>query len=280
MGQNKKRISLYSLVIANILIWSFYFSIHQNDFHIKIYDVGQGDSIFLRTAGGYTILIDGGPNAKVVQYLGEDIPFYSRKIDLLILTHPQSDHLTGLMEVIKRYDIGSLWVSDSDNNSKQFEKWKSQLTDQQIEPQIVSQGDKMVFSDGTQVLVLWPKPNATSSDLNDLSVVTLISYGSFDALLTGDAEENNQPYSQNIPDIEVLKVPHHGSKTAVSKNFVAAVSPEVGVISVGSKNPYGHPREETIKILQDFGSKVYTTAQNGTVEIVSDGKSWYTTTQR
>ena len=182
--RNKKRISFYSVIIVNILIWSFYFSTPQYDLHIKIYDVGQGDSIFLRTAGGYTILIDGGPNAKVTQYLGEDIPFYSRKIDLLILTHPQADHLTGLLEVIKRYDIGSLWISDSENNSKLFEKWKSQLTIQKIEPQVVSQGDKMVFPDGTQVLVLWPQPNATSSNLNDLSVVTLVSYGSFEALLT------------------------------------------------------------------------------------------------
>ncbi len=280
LGRNKKRISFYSVIIINILVWSFYFSIPQHDLNLKIYDVGQGDAIFLRTAGGYTILVDGGPNNKVIEYLGEDIPFYSRKIDLLILTHPQSDHLTGLIEVIKRYDIGSLWVSDAENISKQFDQWKLQLKEQKIKPQIVVQGDKMVFPDGTEILVVWPKSDTVSSDLNDLSVVTLVTYGSFDALLTGDADKGNQPYSSSVSAIEVFKVPHHGGKEALKEDFASILSPEVSIISVGSKNSYGHPRSEVLNILARIGSEVYTTARNGTVEIVSDGKNWYTNSQR
>lgn len=280
LGQNKKRISLYSLIVANILIWSFYFSISQYDLHLKIYDVGQGDSIFLRTAGGYTILIDGGPNAKVAEYLGEDIAFYSRKIDLLILTHPQADHLTGLLEVVKRYRIGTLWISGVNSKTKIYQDWKQILKEKNIEPKIVYQGDKMNFPDGTKIRVLWPRQDLESDDINAYSIVTLVTFGQFDALLTGDADKPNQPYTSSESEVEVFKVPHHGGKNSIEQNYVETISPEVSIISVGKNQSYGHPRGEVINILEQVGSKVYRTDKNGTVEIVSDGRSWYTSTQR
>lgn len=280
LTRNKKRISFYSVIIVNILIWSFYFSIPQNDLRLKIYDVGQGDAIFLRTAGGYTILIDGGPDAKVAEYLGEDIPFYSRKIDLLILTHPQADHYTGLIEVVKRYQIGTLWHNGQTSKSSGFREFESAVESKGIPTKIVEQGDTLSLPDNTTLRVLWPNTSVESSDPNAYSIVIQVSYGQFDALLTGDADASVQPYTSSTSPVEVFKVPHHGGKNAVKEDFASILSPEISIISVGSKNSYGHPRSEVLNILVKIGSKVYTTAKNGTVEIVSDGRSWYTNTQR
>jgi beta-lactamase superfamily II metal-dependent hydrolase len=198
----------------------------------------------------------------------------------LILTHPQADHLTGLVEVVKRYNIRSLWVSDSVGDSKLYKQWRLVLKDAGIKPVVVSVGDKMVFPDGTEITVLWPKEDLVSEDPNDLSLVATVSYGVFDALLTGDADVNNRFYTSSESEVEVLKVSHHGAKEAVDESFLTTISPEVSAISVGAKNPYGHPREEVVQLLKNFGSKVYRTDKNGTVEIVSDGKSWYTTVKR
>ena len=186
--------------------------------------------------------------------------------------------MSGLIEVLKRYNIESLWISDSTNDSRLFETWQALLKIKEIKPLTVKQGDKMIFPDGTEISVLWPRKNLESKDLNDYSLVTLISYGNFDVLLTGDADRSNQPYTAGSSHVEVFKVPHHGAKTAINEDFVATISPEISVISVGAKNSYGHPRQEVIKSLENFVSKVYRTDKNGTVEIVSDGKSWYTKT--
>jgi competence protein ComEC len=242
--------------------------------------VGQGDSIYIETAGGYSILVDGGPNNKVLQYLGEDLPFYNRKIDLLILTHPQSDHMNGLIEVVKRYQINTLWISDSENKTEAFEEWQDLINSKKLNTKVVSKGDQLKLPDGTVLKVLWPERDHISFDLNQLSIVFLLSFGNFDALLTGDADHAVQPFGLQGVDLEVLKVPHHGSRLAIKQEFLEQVSPEISVISVGARNSYGHPNPELIKRIIDINSEVFRTDQNGTVEIVSDGMSWYTKTQR
>src|SRR4030042_6712560 len=120
LERNRVKLAFLVLVVGNILVWSFFFSLPEGRVHLKLYDVGQGDSIFVRTASGFRILIDGGPDNKVVEYLGKDLPFYSRRIDLLILTHPEADHLTGLIDVVKRYQINNLWVNKSENDSRVY----------------------------------------------------------------------------------------------------------------------------------------------------------------
>lgn len=276
LKQSKIKVSLYVFVVINILVWSFYFSLPDGKLHLKVLDVGQGDAIYLETPGGYRILIDGGPDSHVLKYLGDSIPFYSRKIDLLILTHPQADHLAGLVEVAKRYQIGTLWVSDSENNTKVFSRWQEVLRQKRINKIKVSSGDKIKLPDKTSILVVWPPKLIKSVDLNSTSVVILVSFGKFDALLTGDADRQFQPYTMMNAPVEVFKVPHHGSKTALNEGFVKTLSPQISIISVGEKNSYGHPNQGVINFLETIGSKVYRTDNNGTVEIVSDGNSWYT----
>ena len=278
LRNNKFRLIFNSLIVSNILIWSFFFTLPDNKLHLKIYDVGQGDAIFLRTAKDFRLLIDGGPSNKVLEYLGQDLPFYSKSIDLLILTHPQADHLTGLVEVVKRYNIKTLWISDAKNETRVFGEWQAVLRETDIDPLVVSRGDKLILPDSTEIRVLSPKRQIVNQDVNAASVVVLVSYGDFNALLTGDADRQVQPYTGNEDQVEVFKVPHHGAKESINQNFAATLSPEVSVISVGAKNKYGHPNQNVINFLENLGSKVYRTDKNGTIEIVSDGKSWYTRT--
>jgi competence protein ComEC len=274
LGQNKIKLTALSLIAGNLLIWGFFLSLPDGKLHLKVYDVGQGDSIFLETAAGYKILIDGGPDNKVLGYLGNDLPFYSQRIDLLILTHPEADHLTGLLEVIKRYQIKTLWISNVSNKTRLFEDWQRLLAEKRIPTTIVYQGDKMIFPDKTVVSVLWPRKDAYRSDLNSNSIVVEVSFDNFDALLTGDADQNSQPYTSDSRPVEVFKVPHHGSKTALNVTFVSLIKPAVSIISVGAKNLYGHPSENTINLLKSVGSKVYRTDKNGTIEVVSNGQHW------
>jgi len=271
---NKIKLAALTLLVSNLLVWGFVFSLPDGKLHLKFYDVGQGDAIFLETATGYKILIDGGPSNQVVDYLGKDLPFYSKKLDLLISTHPESDHLTGLLEVVKRYKIKTLWINGGQMDSRVFKSWSALLKEKKLQQVVVYQGDKLVFPDKTQIEVLWPKKDFASSSVNSHAIVVQLSYGQFDAVLTGDADEKVQPYTSSTSHVEVLKVPHHGSKTALNETYLSTLSPEVSIISVGAKNPYGHPSAEAINLLKKTSSKIYRTDKNGTIEVVSNGQSW------
>lgn len=269
------------LFVTCLTIWGLVAFSPEARLSLKFYDVGQGDSIFIRTPKGYTILVDGGPNNKIVGYLDKDMPLWSRNIDLLVLTHPQADHLFGLVEVIKRFKIGKLIVSGVNNDTNLYKLWLKTLKEKNLKPEIVTESSTISTSDTVKFEVLWPDViHPQVADLNEAAIVLKVSYGSFDALLTADADQKVQPYTGNLGGIEVLKVPHHGSKTAMSDSFVKLVSPEIAVFSLGRNNRYGHPGANTLKQLEDINSKIYRTDQNGTVEIVSDGNRWYTVTEK
>ncbi len=245
--------------------------------HLKVYDVGQGDAIFIQTPNGYTILVDGGPNNRVLDHLGKDLGPSERKLDFVILTHPQADHLYGLIEVLRRYEVGQVLVSGVENTTELYQKWTETLKQQGLTPRLVVQGQSLKFPDGVALNFLWPtEEHPAVSDLNHASVVFRLDYGSFNAELTGDGDRQIQPFTSTESEIEVLKVPHHGSKTALNEVYLDQISPEVSIISAGEKNRYGHPNQVLLEQLEEAGSKIYRTDQQGVIEVVSDGKSWYT----
>ncbi len=269
------------LFLACFLVWGLFFFLPRQQLSLKFYDVGQGDSVFIRTPAGYKIVVDGGPNNKVVNYLDKELALWDRKIDLLVLTHPQADHLFGLVEVVKRFKIGKLLISGVDNDTNLYKLWMKTLKEIGINPIIVTQSSTISLSDTVNFGVVWPKEEKPQvSDLNEACIVMKVSYGNFDALLTGDADQKVQPYGSSLSEVEVLKVPHHGSKTAMSDEFVSLIKPQVSVISLGKNNSYGHPGKSTLEQLQKIKSKIFRTDQNGTIEIVSDGDRWYTLTER
>ena len=277
---NKHKFVIIGLSFLAIGIWSVSFRLPDSKLHVKVLSVGQGDSIFIRTPSGYKILVDGGPDDKVLPLLGEELPFYDKSLDLVVATHPQADHIGGLVDVVKRYNVKNIWTSYSESQTQVYSQWRQVLGENNLKTTSVFAGDKMIFPDGLELSVVWPRGKSSYTDSNTTAVVIQIDYKEFEGLLSSDADQQVQPYESGVSDIEFLKVPHHGSKTALKKEYLAKLSPQISVISAGEKNRYGHPNKLLLDMLQNAGTKVFRTDQQGSVEIVSDGTNWYTRTER
>ncbi|PJE68757.1 hypothetical protein COU96_03015 [Candidatus Shapirobacteria bacterium CG10_big_fil_rev_8_21_14_0_10_38_14] len=298
MDSKKTKIFLIGLILLAGLIWATIFQLPDSRLHLIFCDVGQGDAILV-THRSNQILIDGGPDNRVLSCLANHMPFWDREIELVILTHPEADHLTGLIDVIKRYDITQFVVNSVVNDSAGFWEFRETVLAEAASvhsPQAKEEikigplgfkvlwprhrrGDSLVWShfakasrDRQSVLGVASPP----SDINETSIVLQLAFGKFNALLTGDIGFDTEEKLDlaNLPGIEVLKVPHHGSKYSSGEEFLAKLNPELAVISVG-KNRWGHPTEEVLNRLLSVGAKVLRTDQDGEVEIVSDGKNWY-----
>jgi competence protein ComEC len=275
-----------------VLLISFIWTQPDGRLHVVFCNVGQGDAIYIRFADGRDMLIDGGPNDKVLGCLGRHMPFWDRKINIVALSHPEKDHLTGLISVFNRYTVDYYIRSDVAAGTEGFFRLMDIVKEKRIDTRFMIAGDSVTIGD-TFLTVMWPsreqvaygKPSdgernvlGTTLHLNDFSLVLAIRYGIFDVLLTGDADSRVEAKYDKlqafIDPVEILKVPHHGSKTGMTSEFVEWVHPAVSVISVG-KNTYGHPSGEIIDLLKQIGSTVLRTDERGDIEIVSDGKTWY-----
>lgn len=255
--------------------------------HIFFCDVGQGDAAYIRFPDGQDMLIDGGPDNRVLKCLSEAMPFYDRVIDVVLLTHPQSDHLNGLISVVDRYSLNYFIMPEITNDTVGYKKLIRQLADKNIAVRHLYAGAKIRFGNSS-LTVLWPEQQAdilgssSHPDPNLFSMVTRLSYANFDALFTGDSNSSIEAQIAKDgqlslpPDgiVEVLKVPHHGSKTGMLESFIANLAPKLAVVSVGSKNRYGHPTQEALELLGRVGARVLRTDLDGTIEVISDGKTW------
>lgn len=269
------------LSVCLALIGITYFSLPDNKVHDYFFDVGQGDSILVKTVSNYKILVDGGPDSKVTSLLGSTLPFWDRKIDLIVATHPDSDHIKGLTSVIRSYQVGQVWISNVPKDTQAFRDIETAIKAKKIPVYAPILGDSLEFKDGSRVKVLWPKDRAPKFDLVDeTSLVIEFSYKNFSTLLTGDALESTQPYPESKKHINVLKVAHHGARNGTSQSFLQVIKPDISIISAGKGNKYGHPDPFTLDKLKKVGTKIYNTINNGTVEVVSDGKNWYTRTEK
>ncbi len=270
------------LVVANTILWLSVNNTKDKNFVVTFYSVGQGDSALIRTPAGYNILVDGGPNNKISDYLNRDLPINDRDLDLVILTHPHSDHVFGLINVLKDFKVKKVLTSNSMNTSAEFNLWTDTIKNEGIELKYVKATESISFSDGVTFKFNWPDSEQPfkGDDLNEASVVFTLSYKDLDILMMGDADSQVQPYIGDISSVEVLKVPHHGAKTSMADSFINQLKPEIAVISVGEGNRYSHPRPETLDQLEKVGSKVLRTDKNGTVKIVSDGQRWYTQAEK
>lgn len=291
----KKGYLLSGIVTGCILLFTFFSQLPDRKLHIIFCDVGQGDASFIKFPDGKDMLIDGGPGGttpKVLGCLGKYMPLFDRTIDIVVLTHPQEDHLGGLEEVLKRYTVANFVHSDVGNTTKGYETIMKLIAERHIPDRIVGTGEKIRVGN-TTVSVVWPESSFLAekkasnvlgvSNVNDASVVLKLSYGTFDALFPGDADSHVDSDLTKVPlsdpdGIELLKVPHHGSKTGMTEGFFRWLGPiKLAVISVG-KNMYGHPAPETISRLEEDGVEVLRTDEKGNIEIVSDGKNWRVTT--
>jgi len=287
---------IFWLILTAILLWAGVFSLPDNRLHLVFCDVGQGDAILI-TYRQTQILVDGGPNNKVLGCLADNIPFWDRTLEMVILTHPEADHFSGLIDVIKRYNVKQFVVNSIIPESTGlpseappaggaklgFWKFYQVVLDEKVNIYSPQAGDQLKIGP-IELLVLWPKEKLGNQELwlgklNETSIVLQLSFGNFDALLTGDIDfdvEKQVNLSRQRGEIEVLKIAHHGSKYSTGEEFLKKIKPQLAVISVG-KNSFGHPTKEVIEKLRDLDIKILRTDQEGEIKIVSDGKNWYTT---
>ncbi len=275
-----KKITFSILIVlfgGTVITWSVIFSLTpDNVLEVVFFDIGQGDSIFIETPSKRQVLIDGGPDKSVLEKLNEQMPFYDRKIDLIILTHPDADHITGLIEVLGYYQIGHILTSGFQKDTVVYNKWKKLIEEKGIPLSLAQSGQKIFLEENIVLEILWPDQNSikTISSANNASVVGRLVYGQSEILLTGDIEKKIESQLvrhsvSNSLESDILKVPHHGSKTSASYNFLQAVSPEIAVISVGEGNRYKHPSQDVLDRLEN--TTIYRTDKNGDIEVLTDG---------
>lgn len=243
-------------------------------------DVGQGASQLLISPSGRTMLIDGGNNNMEQSMLNYLKQYGVERIDLVIGTHPDADHIGGLDRVIDNHEIGAIYMPKIQANTKTFESLLESIRNKGLKVKTAQAGLELAWDDQVQVTMLAPVERI--DDSNNMSAVIKVSYGRTSFLLTGDAErESEKAMMSSGEDLQadVLLVGHHGSKSSTSLSFLKQVAPKYAVIQVGD-NSYGHPKQEILNRLSKQGIQVYRNDLQGTIEIVSDGQNYEITTER
>ncbi len=280
---------LVLLVLGVALEWP------DNKLHVVACDVGQGDGILI-WRGFSQVVVDGGPNEKIIDCLSDYIPFWDRRIELVVLTNGDADHMTGLIDLVERYKIDQMITNNLVKDTERFKAFRLAVVKAGLPVYAPKMGEEVKVN-GLRFKVLWPEErlgeavvwieNAdekvlgvnsySQSEANEQSVVMKLEYGNFEALLTGDIGSKSERVLINSGlnlRSDVLKVGHHGSRYSSSEAFLEAVKPQLAVISVG-KNRYGHPASETLERLKFEGIQVHRTDEQGNLEVVGDGKKMW-----
>ena len=273
----------FALILLGFFSVVQYVQFHDQKLHLIFCDVGQGDGIIIRTPSGKIILVDGGPDEKILDCLSRHTPFWERTITLMLLSHPHADHLNGLISVVDRY-LTKHFVSEKlANNTTGYNTLHEVLMSKQIPQRNVFLGDSMSMSDGIVLRILSPtkklltetSPNGIIGESKEFAnLITQLSYKDFTALLVGDSQAPQVEAAASLvtSSLDVLQVPHHGSLTGLSEKALTMLKPKLAVVSVG-KNSYGHPAKYTLELLKNASIPTRMTIQEGDIEIISDGKT-------
>ncbi|MBU1203368.1 MBL fold metallo-hydrolase [Patescibacteria group bacterium] len=259
-----KTIFFITLIILSALFFSFYRI--ENKLAINFLDVGQGDAILIRTPDGQNILIDGGPDNLLLSQMADKLPWWEDTIDYLIITHWHDDHMMGFVELLEKYEVKHVLVSNHQPDHFLYNIFTQKLQENNIQPQIVQAGESFMFSDDLYFRVLLA--DYWHEDFNENSVVIKLSYKDKNVLLMGDLPiEGEQKLLSGGFDLnsQYLKVGHHGSKYSSSLEFLQAVQPEFCIIQSGLDNKFGHPHQEAIERLKKVGCEIENTQDLGTI---------------
>ncbi len=284
----RKKWLLPPLLIVSILVWSVVLTMPDDRLHVSFLDVGQGDAILVRTPNHHNILIDGGPDPQRINLaLGEKLPFWDKTIHLMVSTQPHTDHIAGLVEVLQGYKVKQVLEPGVSYDSAAYQEWLAVVEQQEIEHSIARAGQEIDLGEGLKLQILNPPLHlfqGTSSDVDNNGIALRLSYGKVSFLFTADIREEAEfeLVRQRLGlRSTVLKVAHHGSKTSTCPQFLAAVDPDIAVISVGADNPFGHPSPEVLQRLEkELGqAAVYLTSGSGTIEFTTDGEKLWVKTE-
>jgi len=270
-----------ALAVMAILVWLAALQLPDGRLHVAFLDVGQGDAILITTPEGRQVLVDGGPNpTRLLQELGSFMPFWDRSLDLVILTHPDEDHMAGLIPLFDRYRVERVLTGAPTLVAEEAQPWREAVEAAGISIVVAQRGMEIKPGRGVRLEVLHPGAellSGTPSDDNNNSIVLRLVYGQTSALLTGDLEVEGERTLMALGislAAQVLKVSHHGSGRATTSDFLRAVAPQLAVIQVGANNRFGHPAPEVLKRLAAANAQTLRTDLQGTIELISDGQRW------
>ncbi len=271
---------LLIVLFCTVSVWYAVYAGRQHHLlRFAMFDIGQGDALYIEGPNGNQVIVDGGPGDVLLGQLSKVMPLFDRSIDLIINTNPDKDHFEGFIPLLDRYSVGAF--VESGTNASTSSLWlelKKKVADKNIPDILARRGQRIELGDGVYIDVLFPDRDVSGLAHNDGSIVAHLVYGKTSVLLTGDSTQNIERYLVGFDpvslDSNILKVGHHGSKTSTSEELVKAVSPDVALISVGKNNSYGHPNQETLDTLNKYKVPYLMTMNEGLIEYDSDGTSF------
>jgi len=277
------------LLLINLIILGYWFvlfngNVLEDDLRVVFLNIGQGDAALIQTSQ-QNVLVDGGPDKNIIYKLDKYIPFYNREIDLMILTHLDSDHLTGLVEVLKRYSVEKVIHNGLKNYDSIALEWEKLILEKNIPQQIVDISLNIKLDEQVLIEFLWPSQDLikeSKGDDNFTSLVFKLTHGNNKFLFTGDIpKEAEEVLISTEKDLkaDVLKAGHHGSKYSSTMEFLSKVKPKYGVISCGENN-FGHPSLRVLKNLENIGAEILRTDQLGDIIFLSDGQHLILTSEK
>lgn len=283
MSKTKKTV-LFFLFFLNLFSWSLIFDLEKDkNLEVCFFDVGQGDSIFIKTKEGHKILIDGGPDGSILKNSSKLGSTLDRSIDLMVLSHPHKDHLFGLLEVLKKFNVKNVLFSGVDFENSLYEEFKNLAEKEGARIFIARKGLVVRFSEYGFLRVIYPlesleNKKISDNNLNDTSVVLILNSFDDKMLFTGDITQKAEAkliLSGESLKADVLKIAHHGSKYSTAPEFLEEVSPSLAIISLGKNNFYNYPSEEVLNNLKKQNIKVERTDKKGNICLIQKKKKQF-----
>lgn len=248
---------------------------------VSMLNIGQGDAIYIKAPNGKELIIDGGPDQKLLSELGSIMPFFDKKIDMIIVTNPDKDHYAGFIDLMDKYQVDQLVEPGTISSTPTYHAFKEKVKEKGLIETIAGRGMKIVLDKKKNVYldILFPDQDVKDFSTNDGSLVAKLVYGNTSVMFQGDSPQKIENYLINTYGKEelkadILKAGHHGSRTSTGKSYVEAVSPKWVLISCGQNNRYGHPHKETLDTLASEGVEILRTDIEGRITLVSDGENW------
>lgn len=284
----KKYYLFFALILTLIISLTLFYFFYHRPFQLEVnfLDIGQGDATLIKSPYGQNILVDGGPDEKIIRELSKKLAWYDHKIDLIILTHPHDDHLNGLNSVLKRYEIGEIFYTGIEYKSPYYSQFLKIVQEKEIVLKKITAPRQLNLGNDCNLNFIYPEAQDLAQpieNLNNSSIVFKLDCLDKKFLLTGDNEKEIELKLVQNKDLDlsadIFKAGHHGSDTSNTENFITRVNPSIIVIPVGKDNKFGHPSLRLLKRLERENIKYYRTDQDGGVDFIVDKKNFLEKTE-